>query len=421
MMDNEQLRAHVAEIERSGRLGKSDAYAKLLKFLAERSIEGRRPKEIEIAIEVFGRDTSFDVSHDALVRVYVHKLRKKLADYYLHSLVEHDFQLEIPRGSYQVDMVPTIANTDLESRLWGGRSLNWLLGGLTTVLAGLVVVLWMRAMPPVGSQADDRGRAAESFIWTDILRDSRPLMIVLGDLFVFSEVNEYSEEVREIRDFGINSEADLEMYLEQNPELGQSYRSFGVSFLPPNVALSLPAIMPVLLTSRHDTRTKVVSRLTAEDMDSHNIIYIGLLTSLGSMPDLRDAVLAESRFEAHTSYEVLVDREEGEIFAGEGDVGLGYSERYLNYALVSRINRAEAGRILAITALRDTGLGKVVEALTDPDILDALHGQALEQGTDMAASLEILYEIAGFGIDSLKVMPRSISTLPGEARGQGSQ
>ena len=132
MMDNEQLRAHVAEIERSGRLGKSDAYAKLLKFLAERSIEGRRPKEIEIAIEVFGRDTSFDVSHDALVRVYVHKLRKKLADYYLHSLVEHDFQLEIPRGSYQVDMVPTIANTDLESRLWGGRSLNWLLGGLTT-------------------------------------------------------------------------------------------------------------------------------------------------------------------------------------------------------------------------------------------------------------------------------------------------
>ena len=190
-------------------------------------------------------------------------------------------------------------------------------------------------------------------------------------MFVFSEVNEYSEEVREIRDFGINSEADLEMYLEQNPELGQSYRSFGVSFLPPNVALSLPAIMPVLLTSRHDTRTKVVSRLTAEDMDSHNIIYIGLLTSLGSMPDLRDAVLAESRFEAHTSYEVLVDREEGEIFAGEGDVGLGYSERYLNYALVSRINRAEAGRILAITALRDTGLGKVVEALTDPDILDA--------------------------------------------------
>ena len=40
---------------------------------------GRTPKESVIAVEVFGRGTDFDVSQDAAVRVYIHKLRRKLA------------------------------------------------------------------------------------------------------------------------------------------------------------------------------------------------------------------------------------------------------------------------------------------------------------------------------------------------------
>jgi hypothetical protein len=407
-MDSDQLRAQVAEIEKSGRLGKSRAYAKLLNFLMERSIEGPRPKEIEIAIEVFGRDASFDVSQDALVRVYVHKLRKKLRDYYDHGAGEFDFHLEIPRGSYQLDMVP--ARLPAADGLWYAKN-RYLVPLLAGVVAVLVFSLWTRGTPLENGPVEGRVRAAQSFIWADILADSRPLIVVLGDLFVFSEINEYSEEVREIRDFGINSEADLKMYLAQNPDLEQRYRSYGVSFLPPNVALSLRMIMPVLLTSRRDTGTKVISQLTAGDIESHNIIYIGLLSSLGSMPALRDRVLRDSRFEAHTSYEVLIDREGGDIFAGEGDVGLEYSDRYLDYALVSRIGDAGEGRILAITAIRDIGLGKVVEALTDPDKLVALQNQARALGIDATDSLEVLYEIAGISIDTLEAMPRFITAI----------
>jgi hypothetical protein len=282
---------------------------------------------------------------------------------------------------------------------------------LAGVVAVLVFSLWTRGTPLENGPVEGRVRAAQSFIWADILADSRPLIVVLGDLFVFSEINEYSEEVREIRDFGINSEADLKMYLAQNPDLEQRYRSYGVSFLPPNVALSLRMIMPVLLTSRRDTGTKVISQLTAGDIESHNIIYIGLLSSLGSMPALRDRVLRDSRFEAHTSYEVLIDREGGDIFAGEGDVGLEYSDRYLDYALVSRIGDAGEGRILAITAIRDIGLGKVVEALTDPDKLVALQNQARALGIDATDSLEVLYEIAGISIDTLEAMPRFITAI----------
>ena len=49
-------------IKGSGVLGRSKAYSALLEYLLQCSSTGKNPKEIEIAVEVLGKNSDFDVS-----------------------------------------------------------------------------------------------------------------------------------------------------------------------------------------------------------------------------------------------------------------------------------------------------------------------------------------------------------------------
>ncbi|MDB5436376.1 MAG: hypothetical protein JWR47_2633, partial [Phenylobacterium sp.] len=71
----ERLRARQA-------LGRSEGLNRLFDYLVESALAGTRPKEFEVAVAVFGRGASFDGSQDASVRVAVHRLRRKLDEFY---------------------------------------------------------------------------------------------------------------------------------------------------------------------------------------------------------------------------------------------------------------------------------------------------------------------------------------------------
>src|SRR6185503_6970996 len=55
-----------------------------------------------IAVEVFGRGTDFDVSQDAAVRVYIHKLRRKFEEFYAEHPEVGPERLAIPKGEYRL-------------------------------------------------------------------------------------------------------------------------------------------------------------------------------------------------------------------------------------------------------------------------------------------------------------------------------
>src|ERR1700743_2481588 len=81
---------HAAErIQRAGALGESRV-RRLFDYLLATSLAGRSPKEIAIAMDVFGKGTDFDVGNDALVRVYIHKLRKALHEFHSTSADVND-------------------------------------------------------------------------------------------------------------------------------------------------------------------------------------------------------------------------------------------------------------------------------------------------------------------------------------------
>ncbi|MGD9843195.1 MAG: hypothetical protein AB7U99_09875, partial [Steroidobacteraceae bacterium] len=77
MTSFEQLQIHAERIRASGALGRSELMLRLFNYFVDCARTQRVPKEIEVGLDVFGKKADFDVGQDAVVRVYIHKLRRK--------------------------------------------------------------------------------------------------------------------------------------------------------------------------------------------------------------------------------------------------------------------------------------------------------------------------------------------------------
>lgn len=100
--DVEAERGALAEILESGILDRSPNLRKLLSFLCERywSGHGGELKEYTIATEALGRPPEFDPKKDSIVRVEMHRLRRKLASFYETKDREAAVRISIPEGQY---------------------------------------------------------------------------------------------------------------------------------------------------------------------------------------------------------------------------------------------------------------------------------------------------------------------------------
>jgi len=98
----EQCFQQIDKLIKSHSLHSSESLCKLLRYLAEHSLDhpGIALKEYQIATEVLGRPVGFDPQSDSTVRVQAGRLRVKLAEYYAHEGPDDLIVVEVPKGSY---------------------------------------------------------------------------------------------------------------------------------------------------------------------------------------------------------------------------------------------------------------------------------------------------------------------------------
>jgi len=104
-LDDERRELEAAEVA----LARTPRLTKLLRYLVERYWEGNSDHltEYNIATEVFGRSkTSFVSSEDAIARVEVHRLRKRLREFYENEGGKHELQIVLPPGTYVPVFLP---------------------------------------------------------------------------------------------------------------------------------------------------------------------------------------------------------------------------------------------------------------------------------------------------------------------------
>ena len=81
---------------------------KFLSYVVDEELSGRgdRIKAYSIAVEVFGRDASFDPQTDPIVRIEAGHLRRSLERYYLTSGQSDPILITIPKGGYVPTFTP---------------------------------------------------------------------------------------------------------------------------------------------------------------------------------------------------------------------------------------------------------------------------------------------------------------------------
>jgi len=98
----DQCFQQIEKLTKSHSLHSSESLCRLLRYLAEHSLDhpGVALKEYQIATEVLGRPAGFDPQSDSTVRVQAGRLRVKLSEYYAQEGADDPIFVEIPKGSY---------------------------------------------------------------------------------------------------------------------------------------------------------------------------------------------------------------------------------------------------------------------------------------------------------------------------------
>ncbi|MGB7591761.1 MAG: malectin domain-containing carbohydrate-binding protein, partial [Terriglobia bacterium] len=116
---NHDERGELENVLSSGIFAKAPGQAKLLKYICDEYFLGRadRIKEYNLATEALGRAADFDQNRDAIVRVEVHRLRRKLKEYYEGEGAGHALRIVIDPGHYAPRFVPRdeLPSTELEA------------------------------------------------------------------------------------------------------------------------------------------------------------------------------------------------------------------------------------------------------------------------------------------------------------------
>lgn len=397
-----ELQALCKRIVDSGVLGRSRQYARLLEYLVQCAIENKTPKEIELAVDALNRSTDFDVSSDSTVRAYVHQLRKKLDAYYAQHEPDAVQRIVILKGKYSLAVMvisrPLPVSQGPRDPYQQRRFPQWLT--LTNgLIAALVVMLAANLLFLAGNRDSASETAAQKAknhpIWSTVLKDDKPMLLVIGDYYIFGELNTTGNVARMIREFNVNSPSDLEEMRFTDFERTENYLDLDLSYMPEGSAYALARILPILQESGKSVNITMMSDLTTTQIHSNHIIYIGYISALDK---LHDITFAGSGLQIGRSYDELFNVRSAEYYTS--DAGLPEKgQPFRDYGMFATFPASNETQVVLITGMRDAGLMHTAQALSDPTVLDKLV-YSIGSDTDEAVSgFEALFEV--FGIDRM--------------------
>jgi hypothetical protein len=408
MLDPEQLAARADRIRASGLLGRSGQLSRLFDYLVECSVLGKSPKEIDIAVEALGRGAEFDVTQDAVVRVYVHKLRRRLDEFYSGPGRSDAQRIVIARGEYRLSLEPNEgAATDPPAPAPPPTARRPALAKKLLVLAlaaSLVTNILLLIFGHFRQSASDveLARVRANPIWAPLLQDDLPIVIVVGDYYIFGETDDSMNVKRMIREFEINSHRELEEYTQNHPEVADRYMDLGLSYLPTSVAPALRALMPILTSAGKRVRVVLASEMTPDLLTRCDIVYVGYLSGLGM---LQRIVFAGSQFAIGDTYDELIDRKTRHHYVSQSSSLWRGDPSYRDYGYFSTFSGANGNRVVIVAGTRDVALTNTAEAVARPQSMERLTQQA-----GARRDFEALYEV--YGMEGTNVDSKLLTLVP---------
>jgi hypothetical protein len=397
-VDPELIQRFLRKVLVSESLIKAETLRKLLSYLAERALRGEVPKETEIALDVFDKDPSFNGAEQSIVRVSARSLRQKLAEYYAGPGQHDDVRFDVPKGGYRLTVTvheappPAPLPPNPISPLPQPRS-RLLLWAATTAFvllaASAVFNIYQWNTTRTAAIDPELERVRNSLVWSDIVRSNRPVTVILGDLFMFTQVDEKTGRTLTVRDPVINSDGDLRAFIANNPPFdGRGERN--VTMIQKGVAVGMASVLHVV--DRPGRRVEVVARedVPVDEILNHDVIYLGPMVRLGS---LNRHYEYRSRYRYSSEGPKIADLASGKVFAPEGSL----AGQHVDYALAAKFIGPTGNNIVIFTSgARNGGLLQIVRTLTSAAGLNAIEKRLSEKSPHEQDSFEALLTVTGF-------------------------
>lgn len=255
----------------------SDKYIELLKFLVQCEIEGTSVKEYTLAVEILKKDKDFNPADNSQVRIYMHRLRNKIESYYESEGKNDKMMLMIPKGHYEVRFQPS---TEIKRKPFNKLSLlNIIFISIILVLIiiNIFFVKYYRTNPAPYQIIKDPIPTNDP-IWADFFNNKLSTKIVIGDDFLFWQLDEKHKLARQVIDYAIPNRSEFEQYAKKHPEQMLEMERHGA--LPLNCAWNIYDLTHVFYSFNQQVDIELSSLFIATPFDltnlvDRNIIYIG--------------------------------------------------------------------------------------------------------------------------------------------------
>jgi hypothetical protein len=407
-MSHAALQAEADEIRQTGALGRSEPLRQLFDYLVASSLQDRSPKEAEVASEVFNRKADFDTSQDAVVRVYVHKLRRKLEAIYAGPRADTVHRLTIPRGEYRLVVEHQPAAAIAAPVIIQAARRPWLMAlavlALVIASSGATWFAMQAARPPA---VKELAKVRAGPIWSPLLSNRFPTLVVVGDYYIFGESDDGMQVNRLVREYSVNSQSELDDFLMAHPDKVSHYIDLDLRYLPVGAAYALRDVLPVVATAAKAGPVKVIlaSDLTPGMLKTNNIVYVGYFSAMGV---LRDAVFAGSRFSIGDTYDDLIDGRTRRHYSSQGGGPDSAGTMYVDYGYVSTFKGPAGNRIVVVAGTRDVALMQAADAATS-----SVGVKQMIQTGQSPDAVEALYEAEG--MSRLNVAGKLLTASPLDA------
>lgn len=382
--------AEVARFRAVLTTGRSPVFLQLFDLLVERSRDDRAPKEVEIALAIFGRDPGQSDAPDSVVRVTMYRLRKRLDEFYAGHA---GLRLDIPKGEYRIVLVPATAPVAApppppsrpEERP-RGRARWW------AALAGVAAVNALGWGYVASTTRGGAGGGPRTGYWQVLAPGAAPLLVI-GDSYMLAETENQKDIKQIILEPGIRSRGDFGAYLTTHPDAFYRLYDLDLHYTPVGTAAATWSLLPLLADASGGAagvRARLIasSRLTAQALDGNDIVYVGPLAALGI---LAAPLFQASGFSLDASGTRLTDRTSRRSYAIRSAPNDSQESRD-DYGYLASVAGPSGRHILVISGLGDGGVRAMADLVRDPAQI-----QQLTRRIGSAAPFEALFQIRSAG------------------------
>lgn len=276
-----EWKALIERVVASSAFRKSNRLRELFLFLCERTMAGSGVvHEQEIGVRIFGRLPDYDPAQDALARVQVSQLRKRLEQYFSEEGRDEPVIVDIPKGTYtpvfrrRSAPQPDVGSAPSPERRRDPkrRILTLLPVALVVGIAG-IAAFWAVASASRPSSGKQSGGAVNA-LWRQMFDNGRPICVVVSDanLGLFEDEIQGQLSLEDYRNKAFIPMVDQRIPNPERARWKALLRQYSTHISDAELASTF-----AVLNATHHFPTQIVfaQDFGAAYVQSHNLILLG--------------------------------------------------------------------------------------------------------------------------------------------------